>query len=61
MDVIIRGLDRELYRRLKAKAALTGDKVSAAVQDAVRRWLDQSDKVVENESDANNSAYERMR
>ena len=61
MDVIIRGLDRELYRRLKAKAALTGEKVSAAVQDAVRRWLDQSDKAVETEYDANNSTYERMR
>ena len=47
LDVIIRGLDRELYRRLKAKAALTGYKVSAAVQDAVRKWLEQSDKAVE--------------
>ncbi len=61
MDVIIRGLDRELYRRLKAKAALTRYKVSAAVQDAVRRWLEQSDKAVETESDAKNSMYERMR
>jgi len=61
MDVIIRRLDRELYRRLKASAALTGSKVSAAVQDAVRRWLEQSDKAVETESDANNNAYERMK
>ena len=61
MDVIIRGLDSELYRKLKARAALTGYKVSAAVQDAVRRWLEQSDKAVETEYDANNIAYERTK
>ena len=61
MDVIIRGLGWSLYRRLKAMAALTGCTISAAVRDAVRKWLEQSVKAVETESDANNSMYDRTK
>lgn len=61
MDVIVRGLDRTLYRRLKAKAAIMGYKVSGAVQEAIGRWLEESEKVVETDYDADNSAYRRMK
>src|SRR5438445_13180558 len=61
MDVMIRRQVRELYRRLKAKAALTGYKVSAAIRDAMKTWLEQSNKSVESKYDANNSTYESMR
>jgi len=61
MDVIVRGLDTSLYRRLKARAALMGMKVSSAMQEAIDRWLTETGKAVETELDADNEAYERMR
>lgn len=61
MDVLVRGLDSALYRRLKAKAALMGYKVSAAIQEAIGGWLEESDTAVETEHDANSSTYGRMR
>ncbi len=61
MDVIVRGLDSALYRRLKARAALMGYKVSTAIQDAIRRWLEESEKAVETEYNANDSEYQRMK
>jgi len=61
MDIIIRGIDRNLYRRLKSRAALLGYKLSAAVQEAIRVWLEASEKSVETESDANNREYERLK
>jgi len=61
MDLIIRGIDRNLYRRLKSRAALLGYKLSAAVQEAIRVRLEASEKSVETESDANNREYERLK
>ncbi|MEM4415970.1 MAG: hypothetical protein QXH32_08420 [Candidatus Caldarchaeum sp.] len=61
MDVIIRRMDRELYRRLKARASLMGCRVTDDVQEAVKRWLEQGDKLVDTEVDADNAAYERMK
>lgn len=39
MDTTIRNLDDELYRRLKARAALQGKTVGEAMNDAMRRYL----------------------
>ncbi len=61
MDVIVRGLDRTLYRKLKARAALMGYRVSSALQEAIKSWLEQSEKAVGTEYDANNNEYERMK
>jgi len=61
MDVLVRGLDPSLYRRLKARAALMGVKVSSAVQEAIDGWLKETEKAIETELDADNEAYERMR
>ena len=61
MDIIVRGVDKELYRRLKSRAALMGYKVSAAIQDAIRRWLEASEKAVETDLDANNDEYENTK
>ena len=61
MDVLVRGLDTSLYRRLKARAALMGLKVSAAMQEAMDRWLSETGKEVQTESDADNAAYLRMK
>ena len=39
MDTTIRNLDEEAYRRLKARAALTGKTVGEAVSEAIRAYL----------------------
>lgn len=61
MDVIIRGLNEELYRQLKAKAALHGHKISRALEDAIRIWVEAGNSVVQDEADANNKAYSTMK
>lgn len=38
--VAIRGVDRELYRRIKAYAALEGRTVGSIVNEALRMWLE---------------------
>jgi plasmid stability protein len=39
MDTTIRNLDPQLYRRLKARAAVTGKTVGEAVNEALRVYL----------------------
>ncbi len=39
MDVTIRNLDEEAYRRLKARAALEGIAIGAAITQAIEFWL----------------------
>lgn len=39
MDTTIRNLDEDLYRRLKARAALEGSTVGEAMNEAMRRYL----------------------
>jgi len=41
MDTTIRNLDRNAYRSLKARAALTGKTVGEAVNEAIRAYLAQ--------------------
>ncbi|MFQ6129116.1 MAG: hypothetical protein ACE5QW_09480 [Thermoplasmata archaeon] len=44
MDTTIRGLDEETYRKTKAKAALLGLSVGQAVNDALRKWVAESEE-----------------
>lgn len=39
VDTTIRNLDADLYRKLRARAALTGMTVGEAVSDAMRSYL----------------------
>lgn len=39
MDTTIRNLDDDAYRRLKARAALSGKTVGEAVNEAIRAYL----------------------
>ena len=39
MDTTIRNLDEHAYRRLKARAALTGKTIGEAVNEAIRAYL----------------------
>jgi MFS family permease len=39
MDTTIRNLDADVYRQLKAKAALQGKTVGEALNEAIRAWL----------------------
>jgi plasmid stability protein len=60
-DVLVRGMDEELYRRLKARAALRGMKISEAMEEAVSRWLRSEQSTVATEMDVNNKRYREMR
>lgn len=39
MDTTIRNLDEDAYRKLKARAALTGKTLGEAVNEAIRAYL----------------------
>ncbi len=40
-DVLIRGVDEQLYRRAKARAALRGLSLGKAVSDALKIWTEE--------------------
>lgn len=61
LDVIIRGIDESVYRRLKAEAALRGCTISRAIEEAVKLWLGSEVKTIYDEMDANNEEYIKMR
>jgi len=62
MDVIVRGIDESLHRKLKAEAAMRGISLSKAMEQAVRAWLhSKQEKAALDENEANNVAYERMK
>jgi len=62
MDVIVRGMDENLHRKLKAEAAMRGISLSRALEEAVRAWLhSKEEKAALDENEANNVAYERMK
>ena len=42
MDTTIRNLDEELYRQLKARAALEGSNIGELINDALRGYLARS-------------------
>ena len=43
MDTTIRNLDDRIYRKLKARAALTGKTIGEAMNDAIRAYLARPD------------------
>ncbi|WP_222703220.1 ribbon-helix-helix protein, CopG family [Acidianus manzaensis] len=45
MAVLIKNMDEELYKQLKAKAALMGITVSEAIQSAIRLWLNSLESI----------------
>ena len=45
MDTTIRELDENVYRQAKAKAALKGMSIGRAVNEALRRWLAEGEKL----------------
>ena len=40
MDTTIRNVDEQMYRQLKAKAALQGKTVGEALNEAIRAWIE---------------------
>jgi len=46
--VLIKNMDEQLYRLLKARAALLGISVSEAIQQAISIWLDITDSLSDN-------------
>ena len=44
MDTTIRNLDESVYRRLKAKAAMEGISIGAALNQAIKAWLEEGDR-----------------
>lgn len=42
VDTTVRGLDEEVYRQMKARAALEGKTIGQAFNEAIRAWLAQS-------------------
>ncbi|MEM1849197.1 MAG: hypothetical protein QXH70_08715, partial [Thermofilaceae archaeon] len=63
----VRGLDEELYRRVKAVAALRGIRVKDAFEEALRLWLSVKPEFhalaeeVEREAELNRRAFEKLR
>ncbi|MEZ0346252.1 MAG: hypothetical protein ABWK01_06860, partial [Infirmifilum sp.] len=63
----IRGLDEELYKKVKAAAALRGMRVRDAFEEALRLWLSVKPEVlgllgeVEVEAEANRRAFRELR
>ncbi|KPV62702.1 MAG: hypothetical protein AOA65_1684 [Candidatus Bathyarchaeota archaeon BA1] len=61
MDVIVRNIDGEVYKRLKAEAALRGLTASRAIEEAIKAWLGDKEKAVYDETDVNNDEYLKMK
>ena len=57
MDVLLRGVAKQTYRRFKAEAAARGKRIGEALQEAIEVWLYTQEKQVLSESEANNRAY----
>ncbi len=57
MDVLLRGIAKQTYRRLKAEAAVRGKRISEALQEAIEVWLHTGEKPVLSDWEANNHAY----
>lgn len=57
MDVLLRGIAKQTYGRLKAEAAARGKRISEALQEAIEVWLYTREKQILSEWEANNRAY----
>nr|MDO8082678.1 hypothetical protein [Candidatus Freyarchaeota archaeon] len=63
MDVLIRGIDSEVYAKLKARASERGLKIGEALTDAIKTWMNNSPEKNEREGeqDLNVATFRRMR
>jgi hypothetical protein len=63
VDVLIRGIDEEVYARLKARASERGLKIGEALTEAIKTWLKNSPEKSEREKerDLNIATFRRMR
>jgi hypothetical protein len=57
LDVLLRGIAKGTYRRLKAEAAIRGKRISEALQEAIEVWLHTGEMQVMSDWEANNRAY----
>ena len=63
MDVLVRGMDGEIYAKLKARASERGLKIGEALTEAIKVWLKNSSENDENERERNLNiaTYRRMK
>lgn len=63
MDVLVRGIDDEVYAKLKAQAAERGLRIGEALTEAIKAWLSNSPEKDERERerDLNIATFRRMR
>ncbi|MGB9660269.1 MAG: hypothetical protein ACPLY9_07150 [Nitrososphaerales archaeon] len=57
-NVVIKGVDEELYRRAKARATLLGLKIPDAINEALKKWLESEEELPTMEELANKSLLE---
>ncbi|MGQ9469614.1 MAG: hypothetical protein ACUVTD_07330 [Nitrososphaerales archaeon] len=57
-NVVVKGVDEELYRRAKAKATLLGLKIPDAINEALKKWLEAEEELPTMEELANRSLLE---
>jgi antitoxin component of RelBE/YafQ-DinJ toxin-antitoxin module len=57
-NVVVKGVDEELYRRAKAKAALLGLKIPDAINEALKKWLESEEELPNMEETANRRLLE---
>jgi hypothetical protein len=57
MDILLRGVSKQTYRKFKAEAAARGKRIAEALQEAIEVWLYTREKQALSEWEANNRAY----
>lgn len=62
MSVLIKDVDKELYKKFKAKAVLKGIKVGTALSLAIEKWLQEDDIITDEETNRirNNETYNKL-
>lgn len=63
MDVLVRGIDSEVYAKLKARASELGLNIGEALTEAIKTWMNKSPEKNEREreQDLNTATFRRMR
>jgi hypothetical protein len=63
VDVLVRGIDSEVYAKLKARASELGLNIGEALTEAIKTWMNNSPEKNEREreQDLNIATFRRMR
>jgi hypothetical protein len=63
VDVLVRGIDSEVYAKLKARASELGLNIGEALTEAIKTWMNNSSEKNEREreQDLNVATFRRMR